>query len=538
MGTPLDIGLAAAGIAISIPDLVGSCLTLGRTILDHFHDIRDADTIAKELAAKFTLQWGTMELLLTNLDRIAKCLSLEPQLVTEFENLLTILQNRLVNAMPKASKMKLWTPSNPETRTIGFKSGVAWGKADLENMLSAAKEWEEMVSKRLYLIDFLRVLDRAPEEQRWEGNIPRLNSAYHSQSSIVAQSTEYQTVEVVKMNLDPKSFSREIVEFSALSYLRNVEPEEHSYLVESHIWDEHQLREVSAFEERVYETARMLKNAEPSLMSILPCPGIVELQKENSREIGFELLYQVEPHLSEPRSLRDLLLDKRNKEIGIMHPLDHRIRLAHNLATAVLYVHSGRFVHKRIKPENIILFSKGSKERFPQGIGDPFLVGFERSRPELGISAKRGESDIVARIYQHPERWNVYAESRFYMRHDVYSLGVVLLEIGLWSSFVRWSKSRQKWVLWGLEIDDIISKDGEFKEDKGAIDLQERLMEKARKLLPPRLGKRYTDIVVACLSGRFEEGVDEEMEDRAREGLGYIKNIVTKLEKLKGFFEY
>jgi len=40
------------------------------------------------------------------------------------------------------------------------------------------------------------------------------------------------------------------------------------------------------------------------------------------------------------------------------------------------------------------------------------------------------------RIYQHPERQDEYAEAAYEPRHDIYSLGVCMLEVLLWTPFV------------------------------------------------------------------------------------------------------
>jgi hypothetical protein len=41
------------------------------------------------------------------------------------------------------------------------------------------------------------------------------------------------------------------------------------------------------------------------------------------------------------------------------------------------------------------------------------------------------DTNIFRNIYRHPRRWGVPTES-FNAIHDIYALGVVLLEIGMW----------------------------------------------------------------------------------------------------------
>src|SRR6202035_1319598 len=163
----------------------------------------------------------------------------------------------------------------------------------------------------------------------------------------------------------------------------------------------------------------MLKSADSTLMSILPCPGLGQNQDQ---PLQLNLLYTVPQQLVDPRSLRSLLTDPtaRDRRGGVIHPLDDRIRLANKLATAVLYVHSqGAFVHKHIRPENVIIFWDSDIDEFPKGVGYPFLVGFGQSRADLGRTEEKGHLKLDECIYQHPDRWGLKAEERYSMLHDV-----------------------------------------------------------------------------------------------------------------------
>jgi hypothetical protein len=61
---------------------------------------------------------------------------------------------------------------------------------------------------------------------------------------------------------------------------------------------------------------------------------------------------------------------------------------------------------------------------------NPFVVGFEFSREESDRSTTEQDDKLERNIYRHPDRQGP-PEARFNMLHDIYSLGVVLLEIGL-----------------------------------------------------------------------------------------------------------
>ena len=61
---------------------------------------------------------------------------------------------------------------------------------------------------------------------------------------------------------------------------------------------------------------------------------------------------------------------------------------------------------------------------------EPWLHGFEYSRPELDFSAGFVDSCPSRDIYRHPERQG-QPQKLFNKLHDIYALGVVLLEIGI-----------------------------------------------------------------------------------------------------------
>jgi hypothetical protein len=102
-----------------------------------------------------------------------------------------------------------------------------------------------------------------------------------------------------------------------------------------------------------------------------------------------------------------------------------------------MFVHSTGFVHKSIRPDTIIVFAEQSGNGNPT-VGQSFLTGFERFRRDGGLSDLVEDLDWAKNLYRHPQRQGtLWPEDLFKMQHDVYSLGMCLLEIGLWSSFVR-----------------------------------------------------------------------------------------------------
>lgn len=91
------------------------------------------------------------------------------------------------------------------------------------------------------------------------------------------------------------------------------------------------------------------------------------------------------------------------------------------------------------------------------------------------------------------------------MQHDIYSLGVYLLEIGLWESFVLFhdegSNPSSSTVL-------AISHSAEKYEIEKRVLVKDALVDLAKRRLPGRMGDKYTGIVVTCLTCLDESNTD------------------------------
>ena len=125
------------------------------------------------------------------------------------------------------------------------------------------------------------------------------------------------------------------------------------------------------------------------------------------------------------------------------------------------------------------------------------------------------------------------------MAHDIYSIGEVLLEIGLWRSFVVWNGFND------FMIDDEVLDGGKailrrMKERKpnAGEELKSLYESLAAQEMPNVMGERYCEVVLRCLSavegglveavserGQMETdmtGIANEAQKEERVGLGYI----------------
>ncbi|OBT41969.1 hypothetical protein VE00_06626 [Pseudogymnoascus sp. WSF 3629] len=288
----------------------------------------------------------------------------------------------------------------------------------------------------------------------------------------------------------------------------------------------------------VRNLARILAEVDPSTFGLLKCRGVIKVV--NSKEsplsgpspLDFKFVLNIPLHLSNPQSLRSVLLS------GTSYPLNERLDLAKRLANSILFVHTVQFVHKNIRPETIIVFQNEHSD-----IGAPFLVGFEQFRFEDGSTYRAGDDIWEHNLYRHPSRQSTHPEVDYQMQHDIYSLGVVLLEIGLWTSFVLYGEDEgtsspiQNDILGSVDLARPRNPRGSASRNK--LELEGL----AIRELPSRVGKRYTDVVLLCLrcldagNGSNHDGqgcdvgaADWTDEDGVTIGVSYIENVLEKIQ--------
>jgi serine/threonine protein kinase len=161
--------------------------------------------------------------------------------------------------------------------------------------------------------------------------------------------------------------------------------------------------------------------------SLLPVLGY--RQPPYNRSDGakiFQVVVELPPD-SERCSLSRILSTRLPPE------LLERLSICKSLALATNVVHSIELVHKAIRARSILMLSKPGD---PLTAAKAYLQDWNYVREVSGATTELGESLWPKRIYQHPERQGEYAEAAFETRHDLYSLGVCMLEILLWRPFV------------------------------------------------------------------------------------------------------
>jgi len=226
--------------------------------------------------------------------------------------------------------------------------------------------------------------------------------------------------------------------------------------------------------DRLVRTLRVAASR-PNTFHVMYCEGWFE-----ERDY-FGIVYRLPPIEGQFRceSLGNIINYKEYQDL-LRLDLDHRLKLARALAWTVFELHSVNWVHQSLHPDNILLFGEDVAGQVQFEWSSPYIVGFDSSRSIRDFSGPiRRRAQLTSLLYTHPDRHFDKPYARFVRIHDIYSLGVILLELGRLSSLLE---------------------DPKFK--KGQASLKEAFVAEALNL-PSVLGQTYKEIVLTCLNGQL-----------------------------------
>ncbi|KAF4777592.1 hypothetical protein HER10_EVM0004241 [Colletotrichum scovillei] len=417
-------------------------------------------------------------------------------------------------SMSEEDRVKSLSSSKKESaiaqqKSVGWAKKMLWvafDKSSTEKLVSEFEAWTERIQNLLeaawWPSTFFETLER----------LQKLEKDVDAGSVGLLRGIELRKLVITPpADISPGSYAKEALlnDLSIMSKLPNFElgnlkGSDGCYLIESKGYTPDSGSAVSAvvIRERVIQLAALLHDAPSSdpALAVLPCTHYFEDTPGRRFGLLFKLPKPTNP--SAPPLTVSNLLDERSK--AGRPSLSARLRLAHRLAACVQRLHTYSWVHKSIRSENILLFPEhAGMSAILEGAR---LIGFEYSRQDSDFSDQFGESELKRNIYRHPERWG-QPTKRFGKIHDIYALGVVLLEIGLWSR----ADQIDKGALVAPEM-----------EDKPKTTAQTRLLKHAEQRLAFFAGETFQNIVVGCLAGKMG---DVRVVD-------CFATIVGKLEKL------
>ncbi|KAF3059489.1 hypothetical protein GL218_05167 [Daldinia childiae] len=243
--------------------------------------------------------------------------------------------------------------------------------------------------------------------------------------------------------------------------------------------------ELPGLTERVKLLANLLTSSKSPDFRSLKCLSWDHQPLEYKYTFQFEVPKRYQSPQCQYRSLHSII---RTAKASTRPTLDERLRIAFLLASALQKWHSVGWLHQGINSHNIIFFRVPGQERFDYR--EPFLHGFDFARPDLDPSIGKPPDDDTFDIYRHPNRQGPSRRGHRKI-HDIYSLGVVMLEIGLWqvASDMR---------------------DPRSKRTSKPEDLRNLFETASSSRLPHYIGRAYASAVHTCLQSSFGVKMDDE----------------------------
>ncbi|KAF2238201.1 hypothetical protein EV356DRAFT_300462 [Viridothelium virens] len=259
--------------------------------------------------------------------------------------------------------------------------------------------------------------------------------------------------------------------------------------------------------QRVDNLARMLhsaSNRHPDLHT-LDCLGYVDDTAASRYGIIHMLPESIPKSPASPSFLSlSTVMDDNTRRTP---DLDARFRLAHSLAIALWSFHSLDWLHKAFYPSNILFFppppAESGSTPSHHNLDHPFVLGFDSSRPEhlseMSAAAQPSPAHLPD-LYRHPDSLGIWRQS-YRKAYDIYSLGLVLLEIGLWSKIT-----------------------GYWKQKYSSAVFKQRLLSGIVPHVGSKAGSKYRTVVERCL--KYGDAPDSQ-ESNGNEKEGETKNETT-----------
>ena len=221
------------------------------------------------------------------------------------------------------------------------------------------------------------------------------------------------------------------------------------------------------------------------------CEGFVHCSRNN-----FALLYHLPGFAvpdQAPQSLYSILPRNRyslttekfsgntnSSGRGVLPSLEQRYQLATALAEGLLSLLAVNWVHKALNSRNVVLYQSQVSPSRQLDLSAPQLLGFgvaRRERPEERTVDLGDRDSSPWRYWMHPEL-RAEQHRRFEPRFDIYALGVVLFEIGMWQDLHYFTSGCGS-----------------------AEDFRRRMIHVCAKEMAHRMGEKYKKAVMACLDG-------------------------------------
>ncbi|RLL96548.1 hypothetical protein CFD26_104892 [Aspergillus turcosus] len=165
----------------------------------------------------------------------------------------------------------------------------------------------------------------------------------------------------------------------------------------------------------------------PSGFRAPTCHGYVEVEDEND-EPTFGLVFGIQDDaLSHSFSIYTLyeLFHEMPKP-----SLTARVSLARALAESIYHFHAINWLHKGVRSESILI---AKPEGGQSDLSNPYISGFDLSRPKIMDNmTEKPAFDPLRDLYRYPAAQSSCPDQQYQKSYDLYSLGIVMMEIAHW----------------------------------------------------------------------------------------------------------
>lgn len=549
--------VSAAGIALAIPGLIDLCVKYADFIADKIHDAKHS---AEQIDFRQLNIQGKLKDVKFHLYAFKQ---LTPEELTRFEFDIEELSLSI-----DALKAKL---ESMERRPSGWR-WAAMEKKKVDSLLTSIQQAHASLHSKLNLVLVERLTFGTPDMRNvhdCDGSGAQPPELHYDRYQITTPSVFAKSIvrrnnhvlaPVIPVELERRLGDAKVLRGSAIKTLPNARGG--FYIVEERGCRGLESTQKESTIARIRDVAATLQQSDPAYRQwiseqtcIAHCIGFIS----NDDTDKLHLLFSTNSLAKSVHSLRALLL-RPERGARPIYTLNEKLELARMVATAVLNTHNYRYVHKNIRPSNILCItefkdgesrSNAQRASLPFELGRALLVGYSDAREASAGTERLGPQHVADEIYIHSSRGNEDAErnTRHTFLHDVYSLGVCLLEIGLWESFlVPADEQASTWVLNVKAFSFLKQREGVEKPDF-LKEVQIHFEELARYQLPRRMGQKYADAVLECLTrlegrldgigerARGDEDLDNSSTGRRRVsgrdnvelGLNYIDRVMARL---------
>ncbi|KAJ6786526.1 hypothetical protein PWT90_07045 [Aphanocladium album] len=525
-------------LALAVVGAADLCLKYGKALVELYHDLKSADSGISERMTFIEATWYRTEKQVEFVRRVAHTMSVDHCRI-HIEVLETLKAKLLVAITKIRPLVEGWNSKNSLASSF-TKLKYAFVRESLDKTLTELEKWRDVFDPTWYLI----ILNKSDviDSELIEGTSKSLQMTTDPSSLALITARNIRrtmggsVAPDTHVTLDESGLNWETskrVRYSTTQTIWRTRSEKFFLIDTIACSNDLDVPRARADAERL---ATKLKQVDPKTFGLLNCQGIIKRKDSTTGRLSsIHLVFRLRPEDAGLVSLREELLR------GHSFSLTAVLGLARRLAMAVSFVHTCGFVHKNIRPETILLFpGHASGNDLVHTLGSAFLMGFDRFRSASFQTLRTGDASWERNLYRHPRRQGIHMHEDYVMQHDVYALGVCLLEIGLWDSFVV-DIGEEKEVTRPASVFQVDLSNEKFLTDKTlqfGKAVKDNLVQLAKERLPQRMGDLYTAAVVTCLTCLDEEnedfGNEEDMrdEDGVLIGVRFIEKVVFKLGEI------